>query len=73
MKLPALTPKAVLAALLKAGFEFRHTKGSHVALVHPITKRRTLIAMHAKELHRGAVKLILKQAGLTEGEFRQLL
>ena len=73
IKLPALTPKAVLAGLIKAGFEKRYAKGSHIVLVHSVTKRRTMVSIHARELHRGAVKIILKQAGLTENEFRKLI
>jgi predicted RNA binding protein YcfA (HicA-like mRNA interferase family) len=29
--------------------------------------------MHAGDLHRGLMKTIIKQAGLTEDEFRDLL
>jgi len=61
--LPALRPKEIVAALLKTGFERRHGKGSHVVLVHPVTKRRTLVALHGRELHRVPLKVILKQAG----------
>jgi predicted RNA binding protein YcfA (HicA-like mRNA interferase family) len=74
-RLPTLTPRQVLAALKRAGFvEYhRHTSGSHLSLQHPQRKSITTIAMHKKDLPRGTLSAIIKQAGLTEDEFRRLL
>jgi mRNA interferase HicA len=72
-RLPTLLPKDVLAALQRAGFEVDRQNGSHVILRHPITNKRTVVAIHASDLPRLVLKKILKQAGLTEGEFQKLL
>ncbi|HOB73483.1 MAG TPA: type II toxin-antitoxin system HicA family toxin [Phycisphaerae bacterium] len=72
-RLPSLKPREVIAALQRAGFEILRQTGSHVHLRHPVTRRRTLVAVHPRELHREVLKEILKQAGLTEDELRSLL
>jgi predicted RNA binding protein YcfA (HicA-like mRNA interferase family) len=72
-RLPTVLPKAVVAALQRAGFEIDHQTGSHVILRHPVTLRRTVVAVHAEDLPRATLKRILKQAGLSEEEFRGLL
>jgi len=72
-RLPTVLPKDVLAALQRAGFVEDHQTGSHVVLRHPLTKNRTVVAIHSRDLPRSTLKKILKQAGLTEDEFRDLL
>lgn len=77
-RLPSLTPRQVLQALTRkdAGFYICHTtsKGSHVHLCHPDDPTiRVDIAMHARELKRGTLAAILKQAKLTQREFMELL
>ena len=72
-RLPTVTPREVDAALLKAGFEAYHQSGSHLLLRHPLTKARTTVPMHARDLDRGLLRKILKQAGLTDEQFRELL
>ena len=63
--------REVLAKLLRAGFvEVRQT-GSHKVLRHP-DGRQTYVAMHPGTLPTGTFRKILKQAGLTEEEFRTL-
>lgn len=47
-KLPALTGKALIAALAKAGFEVIRAKGSHHYVRHP-DGRSTVIPVHAVE------------------------
>ena len=72
-RLPTVTSKQLLRALLRAGFVERPGKGSHLPLVHLGTGRRTTIPMHPKDLSRALVKEILKQSGLSEDELRDLL
>lgn len=72
-RLPTLRPRAVVAALKKAGFIEHAQRGSHLALRHPVSMRRTVVPMHTRDLNRGLLKEIIKQAGLTEDEFRELL
>jgi len=72
-RLPTLTAKQVAKALQKAGFVAHHQRGSHLFLHHPTTGRNTIVPMHGGDLHRGLLKEIIKQAGLTEDEFRSFL
>ena len=61
----------VLAKLGKAGFEIKRQSGSHVILRHP-DGRQTYVAMHPGDIPTGTFRKILKQANITEEEFRQL-
>jgi predicted RNA binding protein YcfA (HicA-like mRNA interferase family) len=54
-------------------FVFDHQQGSHAFYRHPATKRTTVVPIHSKELPRWLLKKIIKEAGLTEDEFRKLL
>jgi len=72
MRLPVLKPKAVVRVLEKAGFERRRQTGSHLILRHPTTKRIVPIPIHTKDMKRGILKNILKQADLTLKEFLDL-
>jgi predicted RNA binding protein YcfA (HicA-like mRNA interferase family) len=63
--------REVLAKLLRAGFEEVRQSGSHKVLRHP-SGRQTYVAMHPGTLPSGTFRKILKQAGLTEEQFRNL-
>ncbi|MEW6542199.1 MAG: type II toxin-antitoxin system HicA family toxin [Nitrospirota bacterium] len=63
--------REVLAKLLRAGFEEVRQSGSHRILRHP-DGRQTYVAMHPGTLPTGAFRKILKQARLTEEQFREL-
>ncbi len=68
-------PKALLKALLKAGFEVRRQRGSHVFLegIRNGEKRMTSISLHSKPLPLGTLRAILKQTGLSEDDLDDLL
>ncbi len=71
-RLPALKPDAVLRKLRSAGFEIDHVTGSHYILLHP-DGRRTVVPYHAgRDIKRGVLRAIVRQAGLTVGEFLEL-
>ena len=57
----------------RAGFEFERQKGSHVTLRHPATTRTTVVPIHSGEFPRWLLKRIIKEAGLTEDQFRHYL
>lgn len=63
--------REVLARLQKAGFVIRRQSGSHVVLRHP-DGRQTYVAMHTADVPTGTFRAILKQAGLTEEQFKDL-
>lgn len=71
--IPIVKPAEMLRVLLKAGFVVLRTRGSHVLLRHPITKRATTVLMHSGDLFRRTIANTLKQAGLSVKEFLRLL
>ncbi len=73
-RLPAVKPKAVLRALVRAGFFVHHTSGSHYVLKHPEKPHlRVTVPYHNKDLKRGTLASIIAQAGFTPEEFLDLL
>ncbi len=65
------TPREVIAKLQRAGFiEVRQT-GSHLFLRHS-DGRLTFVAMHRGDIPPGTMRKILKQANLTEEQFKEL-
>lgn len=72
--IPVLKGRDVLQILLKAGFRIISQKGSHIKLRHFIDKsRQVILPKHNKDLKRGTLISILKQAKLTAEEFLKLL
>lgn len=69
-KLPALTPQKVLRILREHGFVPDHQSGSHLVLYHPITKRRAVVPMHRKDLPKGTLLSILREAGIDSSSLR---
>lgn len=57
-------------ALQRAGFE-AHEGGSHTILVHPVTKKRTVVSRQPK-LKLRVLRMMLKQCGLTEQDYLAL-
>ena len=71
--LPALTGNEIIKALVKAGFQIVHQKGSHVKLAHP-DGRTTVIPVHKGEsIGEGLMSKILRDVDLSEEEFASLL
>lgn len=65
------SPREVLAKLQRAGFTEVRQSGSHKVLRHS-DGRQTYVAMHTNTLPTGTFRKILKQAEVTEEEFRNL-
>jgi predicted RNA binding protein YcfA (HicA-like mRNA interferase family) len=63
--------KDVLARLQRAGFEVRRQRGSHVVLRHA-DGRQTYVPMRPGDIPSGTFRSILRQAGLTDEQFREL-
>ncbi|NVO67784.1 type II toxin-antitoxin system HicA family toxin [Methanofollis tationis] len=76
-KLPVLSSDDVIGALKRAGFDYapRRGKGSHVALYKAETTGKNLLVIvpKKKDIPRGTLLSILKQADLTKEEFFTLL
>ena len=64
-KLASRTPKQVIAILKRCGFALDYTTGSHHVFYDAKSKRRVTVAFHRKDIPKGTLHAILKQAGLT--------
>jgi predicted RNA binding protein YcfA (HicA-like mRNA interferase family) len=62
------TPKEIVAILITHGFELVRTKGSHHIFVNRVTGKRTVVPMHGKDLKKGTLHGILKQADIELNE-----
>jgi predicted RNA binding protein YcfA (HicA-like mRNA interferase family) len=72
--LPAIQPKRLIRALERAGFFVHHVTGSHHILKHPAKPGlRITVPFHNRDLKRGTLQSIVKQAGFTNEEFLRLL
>jgi len=67
-KLPVLTPKELIKKLKKIGFKKDHTTGSHIVMYHPKTSLRAVIPYHLKDLKKGTLHSLLKEAGISIDE-----
>ena len=72
-ELPVLKPRQVVAALERAGFEARRQTGSHVIVYKPDIHYPISIPQHPRDLPKGALRAIIRQAGLTVDQFLSLL
>jgi predicted RNA binding protein YcfA (HicA-like mRNA interferase family) len=65
-------PRDVYARLLRAGFLPHRQQGTSHAILKHTDGRKVVVPMHPRDLKFGTFKNILKQAGLTLEEFRNL-
>ena len=72
-KLPSLTSTDVIRVLEKKGFILDRVKGSHHIYFHPEIRRRVIVPFHKRDLPKGTLHEILKQAGLSNEEVHDLL
>ena len=63
-KIPSLTAEKVIKMLLKNGFALDHQTGSHRVYYNRETNKRVVVPYHKRELPRGTLISILREAGL---------
>ena len=71
--LPVLSGRHLIQALERAGYEVDRQKGSHIVLRHSDPPHRRLTVLDHKEIKKGTLRAILRQAGLTPDELALLL
>ncbi|EKD29288.1 MAG: hypothetical protein ACD_78C00454G0002 [uncultured bacterium (gcode 4)] len=59
-------PKNIIIFLENHWWEQDHITGSHVIMYHSISKKRTTVPLHKKDIPVGTLLAILKQTGLTK-------
>jgi predicted RNA binding protein YcfA (HicA-like mRNA interferase family) len=72
-RLTGVRATELVKALEKSGFEVIRQKGSHMTLNNFGSDKTTLVAMHPGDFPRSLLKKIIKDAGLTEEQFRHFL
>ncbi len=74
VKLPVLSGRKVIKALSKIGFVQKRQKGSHIILVKESKEeKRAVVVPNHKEIDKGTLINIIRQAGLKKEEFVELL
>lgn len=71
--LPVVSGREVLHALGKVGYVLDRQRGSHMILIQQMPPHRRLTVPDHAEIAKGTLRAIIRQAGLTVDEFRQLL
>jgi predicted RNA binding protein YcfA (HicA-like mRNA interferase family) len=71
-KLPRLSGRDCVKALTKVGFYQKRQHGSHIILRRDNPFAQLVVPEH-KELDRGTLRAILRQADLSVDEFKALL
>lgn len=72
-KLSSFSPKKLIKILKEFGFKLDHPTGSHFIFYNPQTKKRAVIPYHLKDLPKGTLMSILKEAGISRKEFEDFL
>ena len=71
--LPCVSGREIVAALDKHGNKKDRQKGSHIVLRQTVYPHRRLVVPDHREISKGTLRAIIKQAGLTVAEFNMLL
>ncbi len=71
-KLPVISGRELVRALRNVGFELDRQKGSHMILFRPEPKTTLSVPDH-RELDRGTLRALLRQAGVSPEELSRLL
>lgn len=69
--LPVVSGDDFVKAMRKIGYVWDHTEGSHMVLLHR-SKGRLCVPRH-KELGRGLLRVLIRDAGLSRQEFIALM
>lgn len=71
-RLPVVSGAQLVAVLERLGWQVLRQRGSHVRLRHPDRSVFLVVPLH-RELKRGTLNGILRDAGLDRDELRDLL
>ncbi len=69
--LPLISGDEFVVAMRRIGYRWERTVGSHMILVHPV--RVTLSVPRHRELGRGLLRRLIRDADVTVAEFLDLM
>jgi predicted RNA binding protein YcfA (HicA-like mRNA interferase family) len=72
-KLPVVKPRQLVRFLEQNGFVLDHTSGSHLIFYHPVLHRRAVVPQHNRDLAKGTLMSLLREAGFTREEMIRFL
>jgi predicted RNA binding protein YcfA (HicA-like mRNA interferase family) len=72
-RLPRVKPKDLIRVLEKKGWQLDRVRGSHHIMIHSEQHRALPVPVHNRELKTGTLLGILRSAGITREELRELL
>ena len=72
-KLPVVSGQELCKILGKIGYSIDHQTGSHIILRNENPPHRRLTVPDHKEIAKGTLRYIIRQAGLTLEEFKELI
>ena len=70
---PVISGRRIVRALERAGYAEDRQRGSHIVLRHSLPPHRRVVVPDHREMARGTLRAILRNAGLSVEEFRALL
>jgi predicted RNA binding protein YcfA (HicA-like mRNA interferase family)/predicted RNase H-like HicB family nuclease len=72
-KLPAVRPREVIRFLEQNGFVLDHATGSHFIFYNPTSKKRAVVSHHNRDIPKGTLLSLLREAGFSRVEFLNFL
>ncbi len=72
-KLPRVSGREVVRAFVRIGYEVDRQRGSHVVLRHRDPPHRRLVVPDHREVAKGTLRKLVREAGLTVDEFSELV
>ncbi len=72
-KFPVINSKKLIKVLQSLGFARDHSTGSHFIFYNSLTQKRAVVPSHNKDLLKGTVISILKEAGISKEDFKKFL
>lgn len=72
-KLPVVSGADAVRAFARIGYEVSHQSGSHIILRRATPPHRHLSVPNHRELAKGTLRGLIRDAGLTVDEFASLL
>lgn len=70
--LPSLKPRDIVKKLKHLGFIEHHQVGSHLTMKHPRTKQRVVVPIHLKDIKKGTLMSMLREANIEKDDFAQV-
>ena len=70
---PVVSGREAMRAFQRLGYEVDHQRGSHVTLRHTRPPYRRLVVPNHRELAKGTLRALIREAGITVDQFAALL